>query len=425
MEALGELAVKASEQVTKAVVLAAGKGVRLWPLTERRSKHMIPLAGRPVIEHVASAIKSAGLRTLVVVTGYKEEIIRGYLGDGKKWGLSIEYVHQSDISGTASAVAVTRELLADENFLVVYGDVVVTGAAIKRVLNTHKRKRHKPTVGLVPVSRPESYGMARISGKWLTGIVEKPQASASPSDLANTGIYVLNQTIFDHLEDTARSGRGEFEITDAISSLARSGASVVWTRIESSEWRDIGRPWDLLSANTDLLARFKRSIDGTIEKGAAVIGPVRIEKGATVRTGTIIEGPAWVGSGAIIGPFAHIRAGTSVGNGVVIGNFCEIKNSIIMDGTHIQHLSYVGDSIVGERCNLGAGTTVANVKFSGKTVRMKIGDILEDTGLRKLGIFTGDEVKTGVNSSIMPGVRIASGATVSPGTVVSEDVFAA
>jgi len=412
-----------SNQVAKAVVLAAGKGVRLWPLTENRSKHMIPVAGRPIIEHVVSAIKSSRIRTVVLVTGYEDELIKKHLADGAKWGVKIEYVRQSDISGTASAVSTAREHVEDSDFLLVYGDVMATPAAIRRVLDTYSGKGCKPTVGLVPVSHPESYGMARISGEWLTEIVEKPQPSDTPSNLANTGIYVLSPVIFDYLRTTTRSGRGEFEITDAISSLARSGQPVAWASIASSEWQDIGRPWDILSANAHLLGRSKGSVNGTIERGVVIRGRVTIQKGATVRTGTVIEGPAWVGKDAILGPFAHIRAGTSIGREAVIGNFCEIKNSIIMDGTHIHHLSYVGDSIIGERCNLGAGTIVANVKLNDKTVLMKIRDKLEDSGLRKLGVITGDDVKTGINTSLMPGVRIASGAIVPPGSVVSKDII--
>jgi len=346
--------VRLSNQVAKAVVLAAGKGVRLWPLTENRSKHMIPVAGRPIIEHVVSAIKSSRIRTLVLVTGYEDELIKKHLADGAKWGVKIEYVRQSDISGTASAVSTAREHVEDSDFLLVYGDVMATPAAIRRVLDTYGGKGRKPTVGLVPVSHPESYGMARISGEWLTEIVEKPQPSDTPSNLANTGIYVLSPVIFDYLRTTTRSGRGEFEITDAISSLARSGQPVAWdtpsnlantgiyvlspvifdylrttTRsgrgefeitdaisslarsgqpvawasIASSEWQDMGRPWDILSANAQLLGRSKGSVNGTIERSAVIRGRVTIQRGATVRTGTVIEGPAWVGKGAILGPF--------------------------------------------------------------------------------------------------------------------------
>lgn len=407
----------------KAVVLAAGKGVRLWPLTENRSKHMIPVAGKPIVEHVISAIRSAGIRSIVLVTRYRSELVKKHIGNGSKLGVTVDYVDQPDISGTASAISMAQDQVGSNDFLVAYGDLVVTPRAIKRVVDTYRKKGRKPTIGLIPVSRPESYGMAKVSGDLLTEIIEKPSQSQSPSNLANTGIYVLNPTIFDHLQTTLRSGRGEFEITDTISSLAKTGTPVAWARIDPSDWQDIGKPWDVLAANARLLARSKRRIAGRIEEGAKVTGQVTIEKGALIRTGTVIEGPARIGEGAVIGPLAHIRAGTCVGKRSAIGAFCEVKNSIIMDHTKIPHLSYIGDSIIGEHCNLAAGTMVANLKLSDNTVRMRIKDSLVDTGLRKLGIVTGDNVRTGINASFMPGIRIASGAVIPACSVVSEDVM--
>jgi len=412
-----------SNGTLKAVVLAAGKGARLWPLTENRSKHMIPVAGKPIVEHVISAIRSAGIRSIVLVTRYRSELVRKHIGNGSKLGVTVDYVDQPDISGTASAISMAQDQVGSNGFLVAYGDLVVTPRAIKRVVDTYRRKGGKPTIGLVPVSRPESYGMAKVSGDSLTEIIEKPSQSQSPSNLANTGIYALNPTIFDHLQKTLRSGRGEYEITDTISSLAKTGTSVAWARIDPSDWQDIGKPWDVLAANARVLARSKRRIAGRIEQGAKVAGQVTIEKGALIRTGTVIEGPARIGEGAVIGPLAHIRASTCVGKGSTIGAFCEIKNSIIMDHTKIPHLSYVGDSIIGEHCNLAAGTIVANLKLNDNTVRMRIKDSLVDTDLRKLGIVTGDNVKTGINASFMPGIRIASGAVIPACSVVSEDVM--
>jgi bifunctional UDP-N-acetylglucosamine pyrophosphorylase/glucosamine-1-phosphate N-acetyltransferase len=384
---------------------------------------MIPVAGKPIVEHVISAIRSAGIRSIVLVTRYRSELVKKHIGNGSKLGVAVDYVDQPDISGTASAISMAQDQVGSNDFLVAYGDLVVTPRAIKRVVDTYRKKGRKPTIGLIPVSRPESYGMAKVSGDLLTEIIEKPSQSQSPSNLANTGIYVLNPTIFDHLQTTLRSGRGEFEITDTISSLAKTGTPVAWARIDPSDWQDIGKPWDVLAANARLLARSKRRIAGRIEEGAKVTGQVTIEKGALIRTGTVIEGPARIGEGAVIGPLAHIRAGTCVGKRSVIGAFCEVKNSIIMDHTKIPHLSYVGDSIIGEHCNLAAGTIVANLKLSDNTVRMRIKDSLVDTGLRKLGIVTGDNVRTGINASFMPGIRIASGAVIPACSVVSEDVM--
>jgi UDP-N-acetylglucosamine diphosphorylase/glucosamine-1-phosphate N-acetyltransferase len=407
----------------KAVVLAAGKGVRLWPLTENRSKHMIPIAGKPIVEHVVSAVRSAGIRSVVLVTQYRSELIKKHIGDGSEFGVTVKYVDQPDVSGTANAISVAQDEVGNSDFLVVYGDLVITPRAIARVLNTYRKKGRKPTTGLVPVSQPESYGMAEVSGDLLTDIVEKPSQSESPSNLANTGIYVLNPTISDHLRATNRSGRGEFEVTDSISSLIKSGTRMVWAKIDPSDWQDIGRPWDVLAANAHLLARSRRKIAGRLEVGARVTGQVTIEKGALIKTGTVIDGPAWIGEEAVIGPLAHIRASTSVGRRSVIGAFCEVKNSIVMEQTKIPHLSYVGDSIIGAHCNLAAGTIVANLKLSDSPVRMRIKDDLVDTGLRKLGIVTGDNIKTGINASFMPGIRIASGAIIPACSVVSRDVM--
>jgi len=384
---------------------------------------MIPVAGKPIVEHVISAIRSAGIRSIVLVTRYRSELVKKHIGNGSNLGVTVDYVDQPDISGTASAVSMARDQVGGNDFLVAYGDLVVTPRAIKRVVDTYRKKGGKPTIGLVPVSRPESYGMAKVSGDSLTEIIEKPSQSQSPSNLANTGIYALNPTIFDHLQTTLRSGRGEFEITDTISSLAKTGTPVAWARIDPSDWQDIGKPWDVLAANARLLTKSKRRIAGRIEQGAKVAGQVTIEKGALIRTGTVIEGPARIGEGAVIGPLAHIRASTCVGKESTIGAFCEIKNSIVMDHTKIPHLSYVGDSIIGEHCNLAAGTIIANLKLNDNTVRMRIRDSLVDTGLRKLGIVTGDNVRTGINVSFMPGIRIASGAVIPACSVVSKDVM--
>jgi bifunctional UDP-N-acetylglucosamine pyrophosphorylase/glucosamine-1-phosphate N-acetyltransferase len=147
-----------------------------------------------------------------------------------------------------------------------------------------------------------------------------------------------------------------------------------------------------------------------------------VEKGAKIRAGTYIEGPAFIGAGSDVGPNCFIRPYTSLGKNVRIGNACEIKNSIIMDGTHVGHLSYVGDSIIGEKCNLGAGTVVANLRFNGKNVKMLVKDEVVDTGRRKLGIILGDHVETGINASFLPGVKVGNNCWIGPSVLVYRDV---
>jgi len=185
---------------------------------------------------------------------------------------------------------------------------------------------------------------------------------------------------------------------------------------------DIGRPWDLLEANRWALARTKHKISGLVENGARLIGPVTVAESARLRSGAYVEGPAFIDEECDVGPNCYIRPGTSLGRKVRIGNACEIKNSIIMDRAHVGHLSYVGDSILGENCNLGAGTITANYRLDSGTVKMVVKDNVVDSGRTKLGAVLGDNVKTGIKALFMPGVKVGNNSWVGPSVIVGRDL---
>jgi bifunctional UDP-N-acetylglucosamine pyrophosphorylase/glucosamine-1-phosphate N-acetyltransferase len=165
-------------------------------------------------------------------------------------------------------------------------------------------------------------------------------------------------------------------------------------------------------------------VKGTVEPGAVIKGPVCVEESACVKSGSYVEGPAYIGEGSTVGPNSRVRPCSSIGNDANVGASCEIKNSIIMSGTRIPHLSYIGDSIIGESCNLAAGTITANIRLEETVVKVRLKGKLLSSGRRKLGTIMGDGVRTGINSSIMPGVRIGPGSFIGPGVVVYEDVEA-
>src|SRR3990172_79151 len=175
--------------------------------------------------------------------------------------------------------------------------------------------------------------------------------------------------------------------------LAESGELAA--EVLPGEWVDVGRPWDLLRANEIYLAGLNGKVEGELEEGARVIG-----------------------ENAEIGPNCFIRPSTYIGNGCKVGNGSEVKNSIIMDGSHVPHLNYVGDSILGERCNLGAGTKIANLRLDEKNVRVPHKGQDVDTGRRKLGVIMGDDVKTGINATIDVGTVIGEGTFIGLGAVV-------
>ncbi len=406
----------------KAVLLAAGAGERLMPLTATRPKHLIKVGGKPILQFCLEAIKKAGITEAIIVTHYMGDAIRSHFGDGEKLGLQLSYVEQKEILGTGNAAEVAKPYV-DGDFVLIYGDLLFGQDSVKDVVAQFKKGKTAAVMAVVPVARPENYGIIEqdIDGN-VKRIVEKPAAGKEPSNLANAGIYAFSKDVFDKLKQTKVSVRGEWELTDAITMLAEEGKTVLAAQLNRDDWFDVGRPWDLLDANNWALKRMDSKVLGTIEQGAHLIGPVTVEESARIRSGAYIEGPVFIDEEADVGPNCYIRSGTSLGKKTRVGNGCEIKNSILMDGTHAGHLSYIGDSILGEKCNLGAGTIMANLRFDDGRIKMMVKDKLVDTGRRKLGAVLGDNVKTGIKSLFMPGVKVGANTWVGANFMVERDL---
>jgi bifunctional UDP-N-acetylglucosamine pyrophosphorylase/glucosamine-1-phosphate N-acetyltransferase len=406
----------------KAVILAAGEGVRLHPITLTRPKHLISVGGKPILEHCLEAVKACGIKDVILVVHFMGEAIRKFFGFGEGYGLNIQYVEQGAALGTGHALSVA-EPHVDEDFALVYGDLLFSPQALSRVIELHMEEKPSATLAVVPVERPENYGIIELDIRGLVrSLIEKPSRLETCSNLANAGIYVFSKEIFEKTKRISASSRGEWEITDAITMLIKDGKPVLAAKIPKDEWFDVGRPWDLLEANCWVLNRMKHVVRGNVEVGAHLIGPVTISETARVRSGAYVEGPAFIGDESDIGPNCYIRPHTSIGRKVRIGNACEIKNSIIMDNVHVGHLSYVGDSVIGEGCNLGAGTITANYRLDAGIIKMKIKDKPVDSGRTKLGAILGDNVKTGVNALFMPGVKVGNNSWIGPNVVVYKDI---
>lgn len=406
----------------KAVVLAAGEGVRLQPITLTRPKHLVEVGGKPLLEYCLSSLKASGVDEVLIVVHYMAEAIQKQFQDGKKFGMRIEYVEQKAIVGTGNATSVVEPYVKDD-FVLIYGDLLFTTEAVKSVIALHQKERPPVTMAVVPVRKPENYGIVEIeNGNHIKRIVEKPSRQEAPTNLANAGIYVFSTEIFEKLRTISSSSRGEWEITDAISLLAKEGKTVLAATLSQGDWFDIGRPWDLLEANRWALERMDHKVAGFIEDGAHLVGPVTVARSARVRSGAYIEGPTLIDEESDVGPNCYIRPCTSIGKKVRVGNACEIKNSILMRETHVGHLSYVGDSILGEKCNLGAGTVTANYRFDAGPVKMMVKGELVDSERKKLGAVLGDNVKTGINALLMPGVKVGNNSWVGPNVVVDRDL---
>jgi bifunctional UDP-N-acetylglucosamine pyrophosphorylase/glucosamine-1-phosphate N-acetyltransferase len=396
----------------KAFILAAGDGTRMRPLTARMPKALLPVAGKPLLQHMLETLKACKVKDICILVNPGRRYIDQEFGDGSDIGVELSYVVQRKPLGTANAIG-TAKLVLDEDFLAINGDVIVNKETIKGALDCFK-KTGSTIVSGVPVENPAEFGILDQKGGKLIRVVEK--SKNPPGNLANAGIYVFTPEIFKEIENTEKSIRGEYEITATLTALA-ARKEVLCNKFEG-EWVDVGRPWDLLKANKLLMQGLKMKIDGEVQPNATIEGNIVLGEGSRIMNGAYIIGPVIIGRDTEIGPNCYIRPSTLIGDKCKVGNASEVKNSILMEKAKAPHHNYVGDSVLGTNTNLGSGTKVANLKLDGSNIRVSLKGKIVDTGLRKLGVITGDNVKVGINASIQPGTIISEDCVVGAGTTV-------
>jgi len=395
----------------KGYILAAGEGLRMRPLTANIPKPLLPVAGKPFLEHNIDALKDVGIKDLILLTGWRAQRIREHFGDGKEFGVRIEYIEQKERLGTAHAIGMVKDMV-DSPFFCLYGDVVLTKESVKGLVDHHKKVKGS-VMALTTVDDPRRYGSIISQDGVVKDIIEKPEVPET--NTVNAGAYILDPAVFEAIAETKKSPRGEYEITDSFKILMKKAH--IYTHLLKGEWIDVARPWDLLEANRILMEDLKTKLEGDVSDRATLIGSVQVGKGTRVLPGSYISGPAIIGEDCEVGPNAYIRPSTSIGEHCKIGAAVEIKNSIIMNRTNVPHLSYVGDSVIGERCNFGAGTKVANLRLDEKEVQVIVDGKKTGSGRRKLGVIMGDDVKTGINASIDVGTIIGEGTMIGMGAV--------
>jgi len=404
----------------KAAILAAGDSTRMRPLSDNRPKHLLPIAGKPLIFHTLDALRNAGIEEVLIVFGYQGQTMKEAI-DARNWGkMEILYIHQDRRMGTAHAAGYARKFAGKDDILLIYGDVLVGPETFEKLIKQHEKRKASLTLSVFPVKDPSAYGVVSVEGNMVKDLIEKPREDQMVSNLVNAGVYAAGPELWDAIAKTKKSDREEYEITDSIMMLVHMGKVEAFT-IENW-WIDVGKPWDLLEANELIMKGAIREIAGKVEDGATIKGSVVIDPSAHIKSGAYIEGPVYIGPECVVGPNCYIRAHTVLVARVKIGNAVEIKNSIIMEDTNVGHLSYVGDSVIGRYSNFGAGTITANLRHDDQSVKVTVKDRRVDSGRRKLGAIISDNVKTGIGTSIAPGVVIATGARTGVGTIVEKDI---
>lgn len=309
-------------------MLAAGEGVRNRPLTLTRPKPMLPVGNRPILEHVLAALHGAEVHDVTMVVGYKAESIQTHFQDGDRFGVRLRYARQPKPAGSLDAFLRGRSQgSAKDDLLLVPGDNYVGRDVLKRFLAAASGR---DALLYTTSDDPQRYGVVELNDDFVARIREKPRL-ATPRTVS-TGIVRLSAARAS--EARKHTSHAETGLTEFLNGLAKSKERLVGVPVEGP-WFDVDRPENLLGANALELGEAEGDVQGIVEPGASLVGPVRVGKGSRIRSGSYLVGPAVIGEGCEIGPHTVVYGPTSVGDNVTIGPFTELLECVVMNDARI------------------------------------------------------------------------------------------
>jgi len=403
----------------KVLFLCGGVGMRMFPITE--DKFLLKFLGKTLLEHQVELAKKTGLTEFIIVGNHGnieriKEIVTG-IPD-----IEVELAIQEQPLGIANALESASQLL-DEEVIVVNPNDLFESSAYTSLLEAH---RTKPAVSYLLGYEVSDYfpgGYLVVGGDGeLTHIVEKPEPGQEPSNLVNVLVHLHTdpRMLLKHTADVKTSRDDVYECAiDAMARDTRRVRVLPYTGL----WTAIKYPWHIFSAVRQFLDQSPGYISPSaqISEKAVIEGKVVISDDARILENTVIKGPVYIGPRSVIGTSSLVREYSHIGSDCVVGFSTEIKNSCVGDGCWF-HMNYIGDSIIDEGCSFGAGTVLSNWRFDEKNIKIKIEGRSMDTGQDKFGAIIGNNSKTGVNVSVMPGVRIGPNSIVGSHVCLEDDL---
>jgi UDP-N-acetylglucosamine diphosphorylase/glucosamine-1-phosphate N-acetyltransferase len=394
----------------KALVLAAGGGMNMAPFFPTRPKSMVHVAGRPVLHRTLQMLRESGFSEVYMVIGPNGRVITEYFGAGRSVDMTISYLTQKKPDGIGNAVLSAKgKFVPGENFLLAYSDVIAEENLISSVMQASFLS-NMPAASICLTKESADFGNVYLDNAMnITKIVEKP-GGKEMGNYVLAGMFVLPYSFFGILEKFGG------DMVKALAALVKKEGlkGSIWEK----GWIDLVHPWDVLSANRMAMSGWHSAVvhESIKLRNAEIKGPVHIEEKVEICSGAVIEGPCFIGRGSYIGNNALIRKNSSIGAGTVVGFGAEVKNSVVFGNTNIGRLSFLGDSVIGEKVEIGSGTMTTNYDVDGTGIKVKLGKKLLETGMKKVGAFVGDGAHVG------NGHNIAPGAVIPPGCVVRHNI---
>jgi NDP-sugar pyrophosphorylase family protein len=330
----------------KAMVLAAGVGSRLDPLTNQLPKPLVPVANRPVMEHILNLLQKHGFNSIISNLHYLPDKIKEYFGDGANFGTSIEYYFEEALSGDAGGVRACREFLQGDTFIVVMGDLL-TDANLTNILQEHKEKKALATIAIKQVEDVSQFGVVLTDKNgFITGFQEKPKPNEALSNYASTGIYILEPEIFDYIPKQGDYFFGR----QLFPSLLSLGKKVLASEI-TGYWSDVGTISQYKLSNFDVLAgHMIVKARGQSTKWGY------LGDNAKVSDKAIINGKLMIGINSQIADNVKITGNVIIGDNCLVGENTELVNTIIWDNSKIGKNVSLIDCVVGANCTVESDT---------------------------------------------------------------------
>jgi len=333
----------------KALVLSGGSGTRLRPFSYSMPKQLIPIANRPVLEHVLENIAELGVTEVGIIVGAWAPEITAVVGDGARFGVRVSYIRQDRPLGLAHCVALARPFLGDDDFVMYLGDIMLPDGVVE-IAERFQASRPAAHVVLHKVPDPRAFGVAELAADGtVLRLVEKPQLPRS--DLAIIGVYFFTSQIHTAVAAIEPSRRGELEITDAIQWLLASGADVRASEY-TGYWKDTGRVEDVLACNRRLLSDLHVMVAGEVDEASELAGNVVVELGARVLRSRI-EGPVIVGENTLVED-SYVGPNTAIGRDCLL-RATHLADSIVLDGASISEVGGLHGSLIGRGATVGPG----------------------------------------------------------------------
>ncbi len=348
--------------------MCGGEGTRLRPLTFERPKPCIPIVNIPSIQHLVTHLSNLGFNDVIITIGYKGDDIQRALGDGSMMGVNITYVHEETKLGTAGSVKNAEKYLNDSPFLVVDGDHI-TDLDLLSFYRDHLKGDSMVSIGLISIDDPCEYGIAEIDVNYhIMRFFEKPSPGEIFSNLASTGIYVCNPSIFDYIPKDQK-----FDFAKDLFPKLMENKINIGGWLARGNWTDVGSPRSLREAEKWKLNQMRyTNISGSVSiTGGNIVGPVQLGDSIKIGKNTRIIGPVSIGSGTIIGESVLIGPYTSLGENCKIDRDSKIFSSSIYNNVDIGADTTVSGSIIDNDATIGRSCNVENNTVIGPRATLK------------------------------------------------------